>query len=336
MAFDAKVEAQRVVNWIKDYMEENGPDAPIIIGISGGKDSAACAAASVAAVGSSRVLGILMPSGIQSDIRDAEDCCRFLKIRRMTFNIGPIVRDMYNTLKATRYKDFSKINTVVGYNHPARIRMTVLYMIANQLGGRVINTCNMSETYIGYDTKFGDQCGDFSPFQHYTATEVAEIGIALGMPEKAMRKPPNDGMCGQNDEDRFGFTYKMLDSYLRGGEVAPAVAERVEQMHQRALHKLCIDIPTCPYFPQGSKILTVPMTNTCVNELPKTPPATAAALEDAVKYDPSVIATGVKPLDIPSDAVVYQGIMPTPTGETAVGTGDFVYDEEHKRYVKKG
>lgn len=278
MAFDAKAESIRVVNFIRDYMARNGPNSPIIIGISGGKDSAACAAASITAVGADRVLGILLPNGVQSDLGDAIGCCDFLKIRHMQINIGPMVMEGYNAMRYSRFRDLQTVNNVVKTNHPARIRMAVLYMIANQLGGRVCNTCNMSETYVGYDTKWGDQCGDFSPFQNYTASEVVQIGITLGVPEKAMKKAPNDGMCGQNDEDRWGFTYRMLDSYLRGGGINDEAVAQIEKMHRAAQHKLTISIPSTEYFPEGSRNLRLP--NYAVTE---------RIIETGVKLNPGYV-----------------------------------------------
>lgn len=305
MSFDAKNEAARVVAFIRDYMDKNGQAAPIIVGISGGKDSAAVAAASVAAVGPDRVFGVLMPAGIQNDIRDAEDCCRFLNIRHMTFNIGPLIKESYDRMKgSSKYMDFKKISPIVGYNHPSRLRTAILYMIANQVGGRVANTSNLSETYVGYDTKWGDQCGDFSPFFNYTASEIIEIGIALGMPEKAMRKAPHDGMCGQTDEDRWGFTYADLDSYLRGGELNDDIVEKIERMHRRAAHKYNIILPSVEYAPEGSKN---------IYQFPALP-SWLKAQEEAAKP---------KPETTPEE---MEAVKNAPVG--------YIYDPEHDRYVK--
>lgn len=305
MSFDAKNEAARVVAFIRDYMDKNGQAAPIIVGISGGKDSAAVAAASVAAVGPDRVFGVLMPAGIQNDIKDAEDCCRFLNIRHMTFNIGPLIKESYDRMKgSSKYMDFKKISPIVGYNHPARLRTAILYMIANQVGGRVANTSNLSETYVGYDTKWGDQCGDFSPFFNYTASEIIEIGIALGMPEKAMRKAPHDGMCGQTDEDRWGFTYADLDSYLRGGELNDDMVEKIERMHRRAAHKYNIVLPSVEYAPEGSK---------SIYQFPALP-SWLKAQEEAAKP---------KPETTPEE---MEAVKNAPVG--------YIYDPEHDRYVK--
>lgn len=305
MSFDAKNEAARVVAFIRDYMDKNGQAAPIIVGISGGKDSAAVAAASVAAVGPDRVFGVLMPAGIQNDIKDAEDCCRFLNIRHMTFNIGPLIKESYDRMKgSSKYMDFKKISPIVGYNHPSRLRTAILYMIANQVGGRVANTSNLSETYVGYDTKWGDQCGDFSPFFNYTASEIIEIGIALGMPEKAMRKAPHDGMCGQTDEDRWGFTYADLDSYLRGGELNDDIVEKIERMHRRAAHKYNIILPSVEYAPEGSKN---------IYQFPALP-SWLKAQEEAAKP---------KPETTPEE---MEAVKNAPVG--------YIYDPEHDRYVK--
>lgn len=311
--FNAAVEADRVVTWIREYMAKYGPNSPIVIGISGGKDSAAVAAASVAAVGSDRVVGILMPLGTQKDIQVAEDCCRFLKIKRMNYNIGSLYNDSWNRLRATGFRDFAQPNDIVKFNHPARIRMMILYLIANQIGGRVANTCNMSESYVGYDTKWGDQCGDFSPFQNYTASEIIQMGIAMGMPEKAMKKAPADGMCGQTDEDRWGFSYEILDAYLRGAEIDPTIAAKIEEMHRRALHKLIITMPSCPHFPEGSRNLGLPIA--------------AADLQTALSGQPKQF-----------DGLPMENLIGSPlqaAAEAAGTSSGLVYDAEHNRYVRQ-
>lgn len=303
MPFNAAVEADRVVTFIRDYMDKNGPNAPIVIGISGGKDSAAVAAASVAAVGPNRVLGVLLPAGVQKDIQVAEDCCRFLKIRRIVMNIGTIIRDSYDIMKmgAQNIREFYQVDPITAYNHPSRIRTAMLYMIANQVGGRVANTSNLSETYVGYDTKWGDQCGDFSPFIDYTASEIIEIGIALGMPEKAMKKAPDDGMCGQTDEERWGFTYGTLDKYLRGGVITEDTIEKIERMHRRAAHKYNITLPHCEYKPEGTlDLFHFPA-------LPSWLKAQQKKAEKIAKDEPAPVKEG-------------------PEG--------YVYDAEHDRYVR--
>lgn len=246
-----------VIQWIRDYFKESGPNSPVVIGISGGKDSTVTAAALVAAVGSSRVFGVLLPAGNDPDLPIAREVCKTLGIKSIEMNIADILNAQVFAMRATKYKDLHHLTDVSKCNNPARIRMCMLYLIANQIGGRVANTCNMSESYVGYDTKWGDQCGDFSPLQNFTATEVKILGRALGVPGHLIDKPPTDGMCGKTDEDRWGFSYQVLDNYLRGTEIpAEPTLTMIETMHKRAMHKLTtIQLPSFPYSTPTSRSL---------------------------------------------------------------------------------
>lgn len=243
-----------IITWISDYMAQNAsPSAPIIIGLSGGKDSSICAALCVKAVGADRVIGVRIPDHTYGDAyARAGAVAEILGIKCLSFPIGDITDSMYETLMKFGY---GNPNNFVFYNHPARIRMSILYMIANQLGGRVCNTSNASETYVGYDTKFGDQCGDFSPLGHLLVTDILSVGRSLdNLPNEFVEVPPDDGMCGQTDEDRWGFTYKQLDEYLLGIDVPDEVVEKIEKMHRAALHKIgVVKIPT--FFPLKSLLI---------------------------------------------------------------------------------
>lgn len=254
--FDAVKIHDEVVEWIKDYFDKSGSNSPCIIGISGGKDSTVTGALCVEALGKDRVFGVLMPDGQARDFELSKKICDAFGIKHLVYNIGSVTAAQLQIFKNLPYKDFKVPNEVVKFNNPARIRMATLYMIANQIGGRVANTCNMSETYVGYDTAWGDQAGDFAPIQNLTVTEVRAVGVAAGLSEALVNKTPDDGMCGMSDEDRFGFTYATLDDYLRGGVIPDEIQARIEKMHSRAAFKnerVCI--PAYPYFPKGSRIL---------------------------------------------------------------------------------
>ena len=237
-------EIEHIVDWIKHYFIRNGADGKAIIGISGGKDSTIAAALCVKALGADRVIGILMPQGLQADIKDARRVCEFLGIRSYEINIGSTCTTLYNAIGYNYDHNIEK-NKAVSTNLPARIRMTTLYAMAAELGGRVCNTCNRSENYIGYSTKYGDHAGDFSPLGHYTVRELLTIGDALGLPHDLVHKTPSDGMCGSSDEDNLGFTYEELDAYLLE-DISPKYEslKLIEQAHARNMHKL-INIPTC-------------------------------------------------------------------------------------------
>lgn len=230
-----------IVQWIREYMAANGgEDTPIVIGISGGKDSSVVAALCVEAIGKERVIGVLLPDGQQKDIDVSKALVQHLGIKSYEMNI-------YDTLIAMKdqfyRQEIRPINDVYEFNTPARVRMAYLYGIANILGARVANTCNFTESYLGYDTKFGDQCGDFAPISDILCTDVIRIGEACGLPAMFTQKAPDDGMCGKTDEERFGFTYAIADDYLEDKPVPADVTRKIVKMHDAARHKCCIFIP---------------------------------------------------------------------------------------------
>lgn len=253
--FNADLECAKIIKWAQDYLQGT-EGKPLVIGISGGKDSTITAAALCEAVGCNRVLGVLMPNGTQKDIETSRGVCQHLGIQSIEVN----VRDMYNGLLGSIIKssrqDFARITTdpIVTSNAPCRCRTVALYTIANYFHGRVVNTCNMSESFVGYDTKFGDQCGDFGLFQDYTVSEVKQMGYSLGVLSDYIEKAPDDGMCGQTDEDRFGFSYAYLDAWLRrGGGCENETDKKILQMHLGAIHKIAsVVIPHPLYLPEGS------------------------------------------------------------------------------------
>ena len=241
MTVDMKVELPKILEWIRQTVG----DAKVVIGVSGGKDSSVVAALCVAALGKERVHGVLMPQHEQSDIDKSHLLVKHLGIESTVINIGPA----YEALtKEVLEKTKLEPNLAYISNTPARIRMMTLYGIGALLGNcRVVNTCNLSEDYVGYSTKFGDAAGDFSPLSRFTASEVVELGDILGLPYELSHKVPTDGMCGLTDEDRFGFTYKQLDDYLRGRATPPQeIVDKIERMHRASLHKL-LPMPVYPF-----------------------------------------------------------------------------------------
>ena len=220
--FDAVKVTRDCVAWIRDFFERNGKGCNAVVGISGGKDSSVVAALCVEALGKDRVIGVLMPNGEQADIDCAYQLVDHLGIRRYVVNI----KDAIEGIKKAFPKDM-EMTSQASNNLPPRIRMSVVYAVSQCVNGRVANTCNLSEDWVGYSTRYGDSAGDFSPLSKLTVDEVKQIGNVLGLPQNLVEKVPIDGLCGKTDEENLGFTYAELDRYIRTG--------KIEDMDKKAL-----------------------------------------------------------------------------------------------------
>ena len=240
--FNVEKTTKDIVEWIKDFFEQNGKDCSAVVGISGGKDSSVAAALCVEALGRERVIGVLMPCGEQKDIDSAKQLVNHLGIEHYIINVKDAVDGVINNLP----KDIT-ITPQTITNIPPRVRMTTLYAVSQSKNGRVVNTCNLSEDWVGYSTRYGDSVGDFSPLSNLTVTEVKEIGHFLGLPHELVEKTPIDGLCGKTDEENLGFTYAMLDKYIRTGVCEDEeIKELIDKKHKQNLFKLQL-MPSCPY-----------------------------------------------------------------------------------------
>lgn len=243
-SFDAKDATEKCIKWITEWFEENGKGCPAVLGISGGKDSSIVAALLVKALGKDRVIGVLMPEGEQGDINYSEGICSFLGIKAVTVNIGETVAKLKEEIEKSL-----PLNRQAIVNLPPRIRMSTLYAVSASFGGRVANTCNYSEDYVGYSTRYGDSVGDFGPISCFTVEEIKAMGRYLGVPEEYIEKVPSDGLSGKTDEDNLGFTYKELDDYIRRGiEPTAEKKEKIDKLHKMNLFKLSY-MPTFNYMP---------------------------------------------------------------------------------------
>ena len=230
--FNAEKIKNECVAWIRDFFEKNGKDCNAVVGISGGKDSSVVAALCVEALGKDRVIGVLMPCGEQSDIDMAQLLVDTLGIRRYIINIKDAVEGLTKAIPFD-LSDQSRVNL------PPRIRMSTLYAVSQSHNGRVANTCNLSEDWVGYSTRYGDSVGDFSPCSHLTVQEVKAIGRLLGLPDVLIDKAPSDGLCGKTDEDNLGFTYAELDRYIREGVIENGERKAlIDRKHAVNLFKL--------------------------------------------------------------------------------------------------
>lgn len=245
MSFNALKVKNDIVQWIKDWFEVNGKGCKGVVGISGGKDSSVVAALLVEALGKENVVGVLMPKGEQFDIDVSIALCEFLDIKYYTVNIN----DAYNGLMKELEKSGVPVNTQAVTNLPPRIRMSTVYAVSQSVNGRVANTCNLSEDWVGYSTRYGDSVGDFSPLSKLTVQEVKEIGRVLGLPSMFVDKVPIDGLCGKTDEDNLGFTYETLDRYIREGICEDEETKaRIDRLHKINQFKLEL-MPIFPYEP---------------------------------------------------------------------------------------
>ena len=243
--FDARKVKNDCVAWIRDFFAENGPDCCAVVGISGGKDSSVVAALCAEALGKDRVIGVLMPCGEQADIDMARLLVNHLGIRHFVVNIQDAVEGLKRGIPF-------ELSVQSRTNLPPRIRMSTLYAEAQSFNGRVANTCNLSEDFVGYSTRYGDGAGDFSPCAHLTVQEVKAVGRELGLPDVLVDKVPIDGLCGKTDEENLGFPYAELDRYIRTGEIEnQAHKERIDTLHKRNLFKLRLMPAFDPHLPEA-------------------------------------------------------------------------------------
>ena len=229
MHFDAKKVKNDIVKWIRDWFDINGKGCNAIVGISGGKDSSVVAALCVEALGKDRVYGVLMPNGEQADIDMSLLLVKHLDIPYCVIDIQNGYNGILNEVQ-TKIGEVSRDTTI---NLAPRIRMAVLYAVCQSKNGRVANTCNLSEDWVGYSTRYGDSAGDFSPLSMLCVREVKAIGRELGLPEVLVDKVPIDGLCGQTDEEKLGFTYEALDCYIREGIMEDTQTKaRIDRLYQ--------------------------------------------------------------------------------------------------------
>jgi NAD+ synthase len=246
MGYEFNVEkvTEGAINWIREWFEENGKGCNAVIGISGGKDSLIVGKLCVEALGADRVIGVMMPCGVQKDISDSIRVCEYLGIKNYTINIEGAVN---STLKQMEDAGIEISNQTI-VNLPPRIRMSTLYAISQSHNGRVSNNCNLSEDICGFSTRFGDSVGDFSPLSNLTTVEIVQIGDYLGIPYDLVHKTPMDGLnVNENDEyitdeDILGVKYLDIHTYAREPhklmESNPEVYETIRWKEMKNAFKL--------------------------------------------------------------------------------------------------
>ncbi|KAF5069122.1 NH(3)-dependent NAD(+) synthetase [anaerobic digester metagenome] len=227
----------RIEQMIRRMFWEAGVEG-LVIGVSGGVDSAVAAALCVRAVGADRVLALSLPSAVSAaeDLEDARELCRLLGCEHRTVSIEPVL-DGFRAMPG-----YVETPYLLG-NLMARARMVVLYYHANRDHRLVCGTSNRSEYLLGYSTKWGDSAADLQPILHLFKHEVYQIGSELGIPQRILERPPSAGLwVGQKDEDELGLSYDEIDRALatlveNGWKAQDEIEERVLARVQASTHK---------------------------------------------------------------------------------------------------
>ena len=256
--FDAVKVKNDCVQWIRDWFGENGKGCNAVIGISGGKDSSVVAALCVEALGKDRVIGVTIPNIVQTDskvlnedMNDVTTLVNHLGIKLITLPLSVVYCNIIANLE-TQLNDYKAVSEQTRVNLSPRLRMAMLYAVSQSVNGRVANTCNLSEDYVGYSTRWGDSVGDFGPLANLTTDEVIAIGDVCGLPYELTHKTPSDGLCGKTDEDNLGFTYEVLNKYILTGVCEDeTIKTKIDNKHQENLFKLQ---PIPSFVPIGGRI----------------------------------------------------------------------------------
>jgi len=215
LKIDPEKAVETIIDFIKKTVEASGASG-VVIGLSGGVDSSLAAALCVRALGSNRVLAVLMPTDFtpREDVEDAFEHAKILGIRAGFVKVQDIVDSFSKSLGVSKDEAESKLARA---NILARTRMIVLYYYANVKNYLVVGTGDKSEGLIGYFTKYGDGAADFFPIRHLYKTQVREIARYLGVPEKIAYKPSSPQLYpGHKATDEIPLDYDKLDLTLAG------------------------------------------------------------------------------------------------------------------------
>lgn len=223
-----------IKNWIKDYVKQSGADG-VVVGNSGGKDSATVIALAVEALGKSNVITIGMPcNSVNKDLEDAKIVADKFNVKFIEIELTDIYTRLEKAIESAIKEDLTEESKI---NIKPRLRMTTLYAIAQTYNYLVIGTGNLCERMVGYTTKWGDSASDFNPIANFTVEEVIQIGEYLGVPEDIIKKSPSDGISGKADEERMGVTYKQISEYIETGKTDKEVIEKIQNKYKISKHK---------------------------------------------------------------------------------------------------
>ncbi len=231
-------EAENAIKWIQKYVEKTGAKG-IVIGNSGGKDSATVLAMAVKAIGKERVVAVSMPCySNEKDFEDAKLVAETFGVRFLKVDLTNCYQQMEKEIQLELNKiQIEKMEKEAQINIKPRLRMTTLYGIAQTLGYLVIGTGNLCEAMVGYTTKWGDNSSDFNPIGNFTVEEVLKIGKYLGVPEKILKKAPSDGLGNQTDEEKMGITYQQITEMIETGNTDKEAKKEILKRYQNSKHK---------------------------------------------------------------------------------------------------
>ncbi|TFG02434.1 MAG: NAD+ synthase [Promethearchaeota archaeon] len=234
--------SNNIQNWIKTYLKSANAEK-VVVGISGGIDSAVTGGLCAEAIGEQNVFGLILPcESIPADIEDAKMVVKSLGINQELIDLTPGFKKFMKVLSFNDSK-----NKIAKANLKARLRMVTLYYYGQVLGDCLVaGTGNRAEMAIGYFTKYGDGGVDFEPLGSLYKSEVRALAETLKIPEKIITKPPSPGLWpGQTDEGEIGLSYDIIDEILYRidynldfDDFDLEKVNKVKELMRKATHKL--------------------------------------------------------------------------------------------------
>ena len=227
-------QTEGAIDWIREYVKQSGAKG-IVVGNSGGKDSATVLGMAVKALGKENVLAVSMPChSISHDFEDAKLVADTFGVKFLKVDLTKTYNEMENEIQVAMGEKLSKEPTI---NMKPRLRMITLYGMAQSLGYLVIGTGNLCEAMVGYTTKWGDNASDFNPIGNFTVDEVLAIGKYVGVPERILQKAPNDGLGGKTDEEKMGIKYSQIAEMIETGNTEENAKKEILKRYEASKHK---------------------------------------------------------------------------------------------------
>ena len=233
-----KKEMNNAILWIKDYVEKSHANG-VVLGLSGGKDSAVVLAMAVKALGSDKIIAVSMPChSISADYEDAKAVAEKFNVKFITVDLTRSYNEFESSVNSVIEEvGVSELSVEAKVNVKPRLRMLTLYSIAQSMGCLVIGTGNLCEAMVGYTTKWGDSASDFNPLANFTVSEVFKMGEFLDVPEQILKRAPSDGLGGQTDEEKMGIKYSQIEEMIETGNTDEVAKEEILKRFNASKHK---------------------------------------------------------------------------------------------------